>query len=368
MKIIIFTRSELKHGHGDVVRIVELAKVINREHRVYLAMLDSNQSRIFGIKIIEINKYLLKIPFLSLFSFYNIVRKIKPDIIQAESYQTAYLCGIISRLGKNQPKAIWDIHGDILSELEFEKNSIYNFIKKLNTRLMVFLSGILVKNKIVVSENQKKELNQKSRIRVIPNGYSPENMIDPQCTIPREHNKSILTYVGTLEKWAKVSDLIEAFNIVNKRSASFLYIIGDGSDLTNLKNMVKKYNLEKDVLFTHKIPYRKIKEYLYSSDILLAPFPDHKALRVACPIKLLEYISTGKPIVTMDIGEIPSIMKSLNAAIVTNPDISSFAKGIIKLIHNKNKQAVISENAKLLSREYTWEIMGKKLLDVYDEI
>ncbi len=368
MKIIIFTRSELKHGHGDVVRIVELAKVINREHRVYLAMLDSNQSRIFGIKIIRINKYLLKIPFLAIFSFYNIVRKIKPDIIQAESYQTAYLCGIISRLGGNYPKAIWDIHGDIMSELEFEENNIYNYLKKINTKLMVFLSENFVKNKIVVSSNQKRELKQKSSIWVIPNGHSPENLINPRSIVPHGNNKLILTYVGTLEKWAKVSDLIEAFRIVNERSACFLYIIGDGPDMTSLKELVKNYNLEKNVLFTGKIPYGSIKDYLHSSNILLAPFPDHKALHVACPIKLLEYMNTGKPIVTMNIGEIPSIMKSSNAAIVTAPDIKSFADGIIRLIHDKDKQAVISKNAKLLSSEYTWENMGEKLLDVYDEV
>ncbi len=109
MKIIIFARAELKEGHGDVVRVVELAKVVNKKHQVHLAMLDSNQTRFCGIEIIRINKYLLKVPFLALFSFYKLVRKIKPDIIQAESYQTAYLCGIISRLGGNYPKAIWDI-------------------------------------------------------------------------------------------------------------------------------------------------------------------------------------------------------------------------------------------------------------------
>ncbi|GJQ60480.1 MAG: glycosyltransferase family 1 protein [Candidatus Scalindua sp. AMX11] len=367
MKIILFTRTELKEGHGDVVRVVELSKAINKRHQVHLAMLDSNQTSFCGIEIVRINKYLLKVPFLALFSFYKIVREIKPDIIQAESYQTAYLCGILSRFGKNNPKCIWDIHGDILSELEFEEKSIYNFVKMLNTKLMVFLSKTLVKNKIVVSHNQKRELKQKSHIWVIPNGHSPENLINPR-NIALQKNKPILTYVGTLEKWAKVSDLIEAFRIVTEKSSCFLYVIGDGPDMSKLRERVKHYNLEKTVLFTGKIPYGSIKNYLHASDILLAPFPDHTALRVACPIKLLEYMSVGKPIVTMNIGEIPSIMERSKAAIVTSPDVASFANGIIKLIYDKNLQIEISKNAKLLSREFTWEKMGKKLLAVYDEV
>ena len=50
-----------------------------------------------------------------------------------------------------------------------------------------------------------------------------------------------------------------------------LLLVGDGSEVNNLKLLVKKLQLEDDVIFIGKRPTEKIPEYLIAADVFVLP-------------------------------------------------------------------------------------------------
>ena len=48
-----------------------------------------------------------------------------------------------------------------------------------------------------------------------------------------------------------------------------LNIVGDGSEINNLKLLVKKYELDKKIKFIGKIENTKLNEYLKNADIFI---------------------------------------------------------------------------------------------------
>ena len=67
------------------------------------------------------------------------------------------------------------------------------------------------------------------------------------------NNKKILFYVGRLETIKGVDLLLSAFSILKFSSDIKLIIIGDGSQLLNLKKLSSKLNISENVHFTGKI-------------------------------------------------------------------------------------------------------------------
>jgi glycosyltransferase involved in cell wall biosynthesis len=379
LKILFVTPIDVTKKYGDVIRILELVKCASTEHEVTLVsggLPDDIATTILSgtVTTVQVPAYIFRVPIVGLRYLIPLIKKYTPDIIQAEMPNAACLCGIAGKM-TNTP-IIFDIHGDTIAELKFYKTIFYPYkliFYPLAYRIALNTASYI----LVVSERQKNILKKKykidsSRIFVVPNGFTPENLIrPPQNHLEKnEYVKTKLCFVGSLPKWAKVDMLIEGFKQVLDECGKnyLLYIVGDGTERKNLESLAQRCGISEHVIFTGRVPYDKVKEYVYSSDILVAPFPKDLALEVACPIKLLEYAYVGKPIVTVEVGDIPRLLKKENAAVVTAPDVDSFAQGIIKIINSKEQQKIISENAKKLAKDFTWEKQGEKLVKIYDEL
>ena len=173
-----------------------------------------------------------------------------------------------------------------------------------------------------------------------------------------------VTFVGNLSRWASVEKIIKAAKILEKNDLIF-YIVGTGSDEPRIRHIIKQYNL-KNVILTGQVPITRAYKYISNSQILLSPFPKSIALAIACPIKLLEYMAFGKPIVTDGVGEIPLMLKKEKAASVSNPDDEQdFIRKIEILVNDKKLRTQISKNAKKLSQIFSWDRQSRNLAEIY---
>jgi glycosyltransferase involved in cell wall biosynthesis len=73
-----------------------------------------------------------------------------------------------------------------------------------------------------------------------------------------------------------------------------------------LKNMINCARIEDRVLFTGTVPFADMPRYVASFDA--AVVPQDKAEPHRSPIKLYEYMASGKPIVAADVGQIAEII------------------------------------------------------------
>ena len=110
----------------------------------------------------------------------------------------------------------------------------------------------------------------------------------------------------------------------------WLNIIGDGSFLQELKEIVDKENIS-NVNFTGRKPLEEMSDYYHASDVLVLSLKDVPLYEIMIPSKFQAYLVTCKPIYAIFKGEIRNLVVNNGLGVVANPgDINDIANGFRK--------------------------------------
>jgi glycosyltransferase involved in cell wall biosynthesis len=183
-------------------------------------------------------------------------------------------------------------------------------------------------------------------------------------------NSSVLVYVGNMNRLRKLSILIECLSIVRNEVENVkLLMVGDGDDRTNLENLVQKYNLHNEVIFTGQIPYSEVRTYIAAADICLSPIPLDPVFQISSPTKLFEYMAMGKPLVASEIPEQKEVLLKSRAGLCVPFQVKEFSKAICYLLENEE----VAREMGLRGRNYvskynSFSYLGEKLLSWYEHL
>jgi glycosyltransferase involved in cell wall biosynthesis len=135
---------------------------------------------------------------------------------------------------------------------------------------------------------------------VMPNG------VDPGRFTPRARDSALLRelgispddfvigFTGILRPWHGLDLLMDAFaNMVSNGFKAFLLIVGDGPYRKPLEKKVDELGLGRSVGITGRIPHEKVPGYVSLFDVAVSP----RATFYASPMKVIEYMALGKPVV-----------------------------------------------------------------------
>lgn len=119
-----------------------------------------------------------------------------------------------------------------------------------------------------------------------------------------------------------VSDLILGFSLFAKKNKSVnLCLIGSASqeEIKNFKNQIKENHIIDRVLLKGNLPHKEIPPYLLNAKILVLARPNNKQAQGGFPSKLAEYLSSGTPVLTTNVGEIPLYIEDKINGYLTDP-------------------------------------------------
>ena len=134
------------------------------------------------------------------------------------------------------------------------------------------------------------------KIKVIYNG----TFIDSSKIINNKLTTDNLKFitVGSLAPWKNINIMLEAFSEYKKQNKRFtFYIVGSGPEEKALKNLTKKLNLEKEVVFTGQLNKEALGEHYQNSNIYIQG-SSYEGL----PHVILEAISHNLSIISTPIG------------------------------------------------------------------
>ncbi|MBP7836007.1 MAG: glycosyltransferase family 4 protein [Candidatus Omnitrophica bacterium] len=255
------------------------------------------------------------------------------------------------------------------------KKSIHSFIFG---RFIRFLEAYIPRlaDTVSVSSRKLEELClglgvERSRVFYVPVGADIEKFgphisgkrIREECGLD---GKPLIMYIGQLHSGQYVHILIEAANIVlhHYPEAKFL-IIGKGYMLGQLRELVRQRGVEGRIIFTDSIAYEFIPEYIAAADICVAPFEDNEITACKSPLKVAEYLASGKPIVTSLVGEMRNMAGGAGLFVEPGNHIA-LANGIIALL----KDDQLRQRMGLISRrraedKYNWPHAAGEILKAY---
>jgi glycosyltransferase involved in cell wall biosynthesis len=229
----------------------------DKKHHHYVISLKKPKKYSFLLKKINIKVFHFNFSYLSIISFLKLgylIYKINPNIIQTWLIHGDFIGGLAAKLF-GFSNIIWNVRYSKL-------NSKKNLINILLIRILSFLSYLIPKKIIVVSqsafENCKRLKFDVKNIIMIENGYDLSILKkDKTKKIIFQNkyniNKKKIPIIGNLARYDPMKDhknLIISLSLIKKRNIDFLCILG-GSNIdkknSELTNMIREYQLTKNV-------------------------------------------------------------------------------------------------------------------------
>ena len=170
----------------------------------------------------------------------------------------------------------------------------------------------------------------------------------------------ILTFVGRLGKEKSVDFLIDCHkDIIKKNPNTKLLIIGDGPEMGDFVNQVKKLKIEKSVIFTGKVPLEEIPLYYQLSDIFVtASTTETQGLTV------IEAMGASIPVVCIDDDSFKiAVVDDLNGYFFKNK--KEYVCIINKLLDDSKLLKRLSNQARVTSELHSAKYFAEKVLQVY---
>jgi polysaccharide biosynthesis protein PslH len=250
--------------------------------------------------------------------------------------------------------------------LEQESNLLITAHQKRYQRLKYFESNLIKFADLFLacSDHDKKILENinQSMIKgfVIPNGADNNKNIFQVSKVPEGKR---LLFCGSLDYEPNRDGLLWFYNevwplLINVDSDIRLTIIGrNGND-----DKYHPLKTDKSIDFIGEV--NEVQSYYYQSSLSIVPLRKGSGTR----LKILEAMSLGTPIVSTGIGA-AGIDCTSNYDIVLAEDKFSFARAVLDLLNDKKKAEFIRINArKLVDGSYGWQVIGKKLASVLQNV
>jgi len=220
-------------------------------------------------------------------------------------------------------------------------NTIYSFIDRVAVKYSDYIW--CTSRRMIYA--RAKQVSDLSKIIYVPNG----TWNNYRRLKKKSNNDNInLVFVGYI---GKQFDLYLFISEVNKRERIKLHIIGDGPMREYLEAVANKENVK----FYGKYPHDQVLRILTEKKLIgIAPY-NKKVSHVlyGSPLKIIEYLSCGLPVITSDVVEIAKDIKRYKCGFVySTPE--QLKKILDKIEYSRFKYNKLSKNAIKLAKKFYW--------------
>jgi glycosyltransferase involved in cell wall biosynthesis len=234
-------------------------------------------------------------------------------------------------------------------------DNVYGFAKKSEATIRAHHELMQAADYIIMTSKLFMEWPENSRYshKIIhcPNGVDLSNFVRESYPVPEEYgalkDKRIALYFGAIEEWFDF-ELLKT--IAEKFQEVCFVIIGP-------QKVRIPEDMGSNVLFLGKRDYKTIPAYIYHCDFGIIPFKDNELVKYVNPIKMYEFLSLGKTVISFAWDE----LKQVNAPIYLAHNMEEFICHIKEIIqHNKkiDKDMLIK-----FSSNNTWEARYKLIME-----
>ena len=237
----------------------------------------------------------------------------------------------------------------------YEKSS---GIKSLQRKIEKMINGKTLRagTKILVSNNETKkiiidEYNViQEKISIVPNGVDLS-----MFNITKKKNPKKVVFAGAMYYHRGLDVLLETIPLVIEKipDAKFV-LLGSGTEMDKLKEIVSKNKLDNSVEFKGWIEREKIPENIADASIGIGPLRLTEVTSRALPIKVLEYMAVSLPLIAQK-GTLPNdvLENEKNGFFIENH--IELAEKIILLLNEPKKVQNMGAHSLKLVQKFSWD-------------
>lgn len=351
-----------KNIYGGVLKSCQIILQSSLATRFKINTLDSTQisnpppnlfiRAIFGISRI------FKLFFLLIF------KKPKAILIFASDGASALEKGVMIWISNffNCPSLIFPRAGKLMDQT-FNSIFFHRVVKYLFNKSDIFLcQGQKWKNFAIFNLKIKE-----SNTVIVDNWTATESKIEiGNKRITKKEHKIQIVFIGWLEKFKGIFELLEAVNsLVNKGYEFNLNIVGDGNSKKLVLDYIESNNLQNVVNFLGWQNSKNLDVILEKNDVFVLP-----SWNEGMPNAMIEALAAGLAVIVTPVGVISDYLNDgENALFIEVKNPLSIVKALENLINNFELRKKISINGhKLAISKFSSEVSLSKVGDVIENL
>ena len=155
-----------------------------------------------------------------------------------------------------------------------------------------------------------------------------------------------ILYCGNLGLIQNIKLIPEAMRYVKNKNVKF-HVIGMGPVSDELKNLIKEYKLEQNVLYYGPLPAKKAAPYFKACDVSYVSLKNEGYVGKTIPNKIMMSMAFGMPILGVVGGDSKDLIETSNCGLSVSEDPKEIAAAIDKLASMKPEELKnLGNNAK----------------------
>lgn len=188
------------------------------------------------------------------------------------------------------------------------------------------------------------------RLFVVPNAVDVERFTPPLEPPPPEAPYR-LVYVGTLAPWQGLATLLEGLALLRARTLVELHVVGPTKSTWGraLRALARRLRLRDVVRLSGPMAQADLPPVLQTAHVCVAPLAAdaRNTLQGCCPLKVLEYMAAGRPILATRVPPVEEILEhGVTAHLVRAGSATAIADGLAWLIAHPEEREALGARAR----------------------
>ncbi len=180
---------------------------------------------------------------------------------------------------------------------------------------------------------------------------------------PKENTDTVdFVFAGNIGAAQSLNTVLGAADILREDTRLRWHIVGDGSELENLKNRASELSLD-NVIFYGRKPLAEMPAYYAKADAMLVTLTADPFIGMTLPAKVQSYMAVGKPVIAAANGEIPAVIGDSGCGFCANADdAQGFADAVKAFLACEDKTSLGKRARQYYESHFTREMFMKRLV------
>jgi len=236
------------------------------------------------------------------------------------------------------------------------------------------ISGLITINGIIKKEMIERFGLATQKVYVEPNGVDEQFFPSAQDSDVRnearrllgiDENINLALYTGRFFEW-KGLEIFPAASLLLEDTMAIGIVGGPKEEFTRITGI---QSLPSNLLFFGEQPHSKIPLWLQAADVLvvLGTKRDMQSYYYTSPMKLFEYLASGKPIVASDTPAIREIISEKEGVLYTPDSPDDMAKKLCYAAYYSDEIASKVAAAKARAMTFLWRNRARRIISAINE-
>jgi glycosyltransferase involved in cell wall biosynthesis len=209
-------------------------------------------------------------------------------------------------------------------------------------------------------------------VAILPDAYDasryyPRDQAAARRELGLPQDVPLVVYAGLTFAYRGVDTLLEAIAIARDSEPGLRVVLVGGrpQELIELQELARKLGLGGHAIFAGPQKQDQVAQYLAAGDILAVP--DTVTDITASPLKLFEYMATGRAVICPDLPALREITGADGALHFERRNREAMAHALVSLVQNHSLRASLAEKALQRVAPHTYERRAARLLEICSE-